>query len=171
MNAKVRTSMTAFVLAGFALAAGCSPPAPEERLTEAGSDVTDTRDRIAAINAEIDRHQSAIQNLRKERQNARAALETLEERLERRATDLAIFRAAQSALLNDPLLEDSVVVANVDDGVVTLEGTVSSAEKEQKAAEIIGGIPGVDSTVNRLQLVDDGDGSANDESSGDADAR
>ena len=111
---------------------------------------------MAAINAEIDTHQRAIKNLREERRNARASLESLERRLERRATDLAIFRAAQAALLDEPTLEDSIVVANVDDGIVTLEGAVSTAEKEQKAAAIVRSIPGVESTNNRLQLVDDG---------------
>ena len=142
--------------ATIAIVAGCSAPSPEDRLIEAGDDVSNTEDRIAAINAEIDAHQQAIQNLRKERQNARASLESLEKRLERRATDLAIFRAAQEALLNEPTLEDSIVVANVDDGIVTLEGAVSNAEKEQKAASIVSSIPGVKSTNNRLQLVDDG---------------
>jgi len=147
----------AVVAIGVGLFTGCSGPAPEERLIEVGQDVDDMQSRLASLNEEIAGHEEAIQQLRKERQQARAKLMTLEERLERRATDLAIFRAAQSALLEEPALQDAVVLASVEDGVVTLKGSVSSVAEEQQATKIVSAIPGVESTLVRLELIDKSD--------------
>ena len=145
----------AISVCGLGLLAGCSPQAPEDRLIEVGQDASDMRTRLEMLNEQIAGHEEAIQDLRKERQRARAKLMTLKERLQRRATDLAIFRAAQSALLNEPSLQDAAILANVEDGVVTLNGTVSSLQEEQKAAEIVRSIPGVESTVVRVELIDE----------------
>lgn len=141
------------IVAGFL--AGCSRPAPEERLIAVGEDVSDMQEQLSSLNAEINSHQDAIEQLRQERQRARSKLMTLEERLERRATDLAVFRAAQSALLDEPALQDAAVLANVEDGTVTLEGSVSNSAQKQKAADVVRSIPGVESTVVRLQVVED----------------
>lgn len=140
---------------GLGLLGACSRPAPEERLIEVGQDVSDMQSRLESLNEEIAGHEDAIQQLRKERQSAKAKLMTLEERLQRRATDLAIFRAAQSALLEEPALQEAAVLASVEDGIVTLSGSVSSVREEQKATHIVRSIPGVESAVVRLQLIDE----------------
>lgn len=150
-----RLLMATITVIGLGLLGACSKPAPEERLIEVGQDVSDMQTRLKLIDAEITTHENAIQQLRKERQNAKAKLMTLEERLQRRATDLAIFRAAQSALLDEPTLQEAAVLASVEDGIVTLNGSVSSAQEEQKATDIVRAIPGVESTVVRLQLIDE----------------
>lgn len=149
-----RGLMAAIAVIGFGLLAACSRPAPEERLIEVGQDVNDMQNHLESLNEQIAGHEDAIQQLRKERQRAKAKLMTLEERLQRRATDLAIFRAAQSALLDEPTLQEAAVLASVEDGVVTLNGSVSSVQDEQKAMEIVRAIPGVESTVVRVQLID-----------------
>lgn len=140
---------------GMVMLGACSKPAPEERLIEVGQDLNDTQGRLETLNEEIAGHEDAIQQLRRERYNTKARLMTLEERLQRRATDLAIFRAAQSTLLDEPTLQEVAVVASVEDGIVTLSGTVSNAQQKQKATEIARSIPGVESTVVRLQLIDE----------------
>lgn len=140
------------------LVGACSKPAPEERLIEVGQDVSDQQSLLESLNEEIAAHEEAIQQLRKNRQRVKAELTTLEERLQRRATDLAIFRAAQSALLEEPTLQEAAVLASVEDGVVTLNGSVSSVQEERKAMEIVRAIPGVESTVVRVQLIDETDG-------------
>ncbi len=140
---------------GLGLLGACSKPAPEERLIEVGQDVSDMQSRLESLNEEIAGHEDAIQQLRKERQSAKAKLMTLEERLQRRATDLAVFRAAQSALLDEPTLQEAAVLASVEDGVVTLSGSVPSVQDEQKATDIVRSIPGVESTIVRLQVIDE----------------
>lgn len=150
-----RLSMATMAVIGLGLLGACSKPAPEERLIEVGQDVSDMQSRLESLNEEIAAHEDAIQQLRKERQSAKAKLMTLEERLQRRATDLAIFRAAQSALLDEPTLQEAAVLASVEDGVVTLSGSVASVQEEQKATDIVQSIPGVESTVLRLQFIDE----------------
>lgn len=150
-----RWILAAISVIGLGLLAGCSRPAPEERLIEVGQDVSDMQSRLESLNEEIAGHEEAIHQLQKERQRAKAKLMTLEERLQRRATDLAIFRAAQSALLDEPTLQGAAVLASVEDGVVTLNGSISGLQEERKATEIVRSIPGVESTVVRLQLVDE----------------
>jgi len=155
-----RTHVDRFLIAtlaaiGLGLLGACSKPAPEERLIEVGQDVSDVQSRLESLIEEIAGHEEAIQQLRKERQSVQAKLLTLEERLQRRATDLAIFRAAQSALLDEPTLQEAVVLASVEDRVVTLSGSVASVQQEQKATDIVRSIPGVESTVVRLQIIDD----------------
>ena len=150
-----RIPMVTIAVIGLGFLGACSKPAPEERLIEVGRDVNDVQGRLESLNSEIAEHQDAIQKLRRERQSVNAKLMTLEQRLQRRATDLAIFRAAQSALLDEPTLQEAAVVASVEDGVVTLSGSVSSLQEEQTATDIVRSIPGVKSTVVRLQLIHD----------------
>ncbi|MBT8078611.1 MAG: BON domain-containing protein [Gammaproteobacteria bacterium] len=140
---------------GLVATAGCSRPAPEERLIEVGDAVDDTQERLQSINADINSHLDAVTELKKERQRVRASLMSLEERLEHRATDLAIFRATQSALLEEPALQQAAIVANVEDGVVTLTGSVANLQQRQEAMQVVETVPGVESTVVRLQIITD----------------
>lgn len=147
--------LVGLILISLGFLAACSRPAPEEQLIEVGEDVSEMQGELAALNAHIDRHMDAIDELRQERQQARSKLMTLEERLEKRATDLAIFRAAQRALLDEPTLRDAAVLASVEDGRVTLDGTVASRAQQEKAAELVRSVPGVSSTVVRLRIIDE----------------
>lgn len=148
-------SVLALGIVSVGALAACSPPAPEERLINVAEDVSDMQGQLQSLNEEIAGHEQAIQELREQRQQARKQLLSLEERLELRATDLAIFRAAQSALLDEPTLQAAAVVANVEDGVVTLTGSVATNEEKQNAVAIAKSVPGVRSTVVRLQLIDE----------------
>lgn len=139
----------------FGALAACSPPAPEERLIDVAEDVSDMQDQLQTLNEEIASHEQAIQELREQRQRARKHLLSLEERLALRATDLAIFRAAQSALLDEPTLQDAAVLANVEDSVITLTGSVANDKERQTAVKIAESVPGVQSTIVRLQLIDE----------------
>lgn len=140
------------LLTSAALFAACSRPAPEEQLIEAGQDVSDAQSRLASVNSSIQEHQDAILELSKERKRLRDSLLTLEERLQQRATDLAIFRAAQTALLNSPQLRQAAVMVSVDEAIVTLTGVVGNDEQQRLASDIVKSVPGVKSTVNRLEI-------------------
>ena len=137
---------------GLALLIGCSQTGPEDRLAEIGEDVDNMEQRLAMLTTQIEQQRDALHDLEVERRKAKSKLMTLEERLQLRATDVAIFRATQVNLLNEPMLRNDAISVSVDDGVVTLSGTVSTLDHKQKAKDIADAVPGVASTVIRIQV-------------------
>ena len=154
-NKRFAAVATTFVYLTMIVA--CGRPAPEERLIDMGEKVDDAAMTVEQLDDTIERHEDRLDDLRKQRRKAKAQLLTLEQRLERRATDLAIFRAAQRALLDEPALQQSVVSARVEDGIVTLVGSVADLGDERIAREIVQAIPGVESIVSRVQLDEQSD--------------
>ena len=69
-----------------------------------------------------------------------------------RATDVALFRAVQSALLEDESLQETGVSVSVEDGIVTLRGVVESADARDTARNIAQGVTGVETVVNRIRV-------------------
>ena len=137
---------------GLALLIGCSQPGPEDRLADIGADVDDMEQRLSVLTAQIEQQRDALHDLEVERRKAKSKLMTLEERLQLRATDVAIFRATQVNLLNEPALRNDAISVSVEDGVVTLSGRVSTLALKEKARNIAEAVPGVESTVVRIQV-------------------
>ncbi len=132
---------------------GCQTEPPEDRLIAVGEALSDTSEEIVNLEAEIEVHEDALDQLRTERRKSKARLQNLEERLEARATDVAIFRAVQTALLESAALQESAISVGVEDGKVTLRGIVDGAAKREQALELARNTAGVDAVVSRI-LVD-----------------
>ena len=65
-------------------------------------------------------------------------------------SDRAIAEALLSRLIHSPRLETRHVMIAVDEGVVTVSGSVPDAEQEQAVLEIAESMPGVSRVENRL---------------------
>ncbi len=78
-----------------------------------------------------------------------------------RRSDQAIQAGVMAALARDPATEAYDVQADVEDGVVTLEGSADSYAEKQLAATVakgVGGVTGMDNRINVLRKVDRPDG-------------
>jgi hyperosmotically inducible protein len=73
-----------------------------------------------------------------------------ERRAEVDARDQAIARALEEQLKQDPQLQNAVIDARVDAGVVTLRGQVPGPAASSRAVELARGVPGVRSVKNEL---------------------
>lgn len=129
---------------------GCTDPTPEARLMQTDQALEETTEDLLARTEKIEKLET---QLNKQKEKSRQLVErtlTLEERLEKRATDVAIFRAVQTALLNDERLTDSAISVDVEDGVVTIRGLVDSPSKKQAALSIAESLPGVRAIKSRM---------------------
>ncbi len=134
------------------VAAGCSRNAPDERLLETAETIDDVTAEVQYLDEQIAELEDELDRLREERWRVAAKLDTLEERLAARATDVAVFRAVQTALLEEPALTDSAINVHVEHGKVSLHGVVASEEQRDRAIVITRAIPGVKSVNSRLRL-------------------
>lgn len=154
-------------LAALALAAlgpgagGCGDDAPEERLAEAQQAVNRAEAETKQAEREVERLRSRVASREAEVERAERALaesqEALREaaaRVEERATDVALFRAVQTRLLEDDTLEPYAVSASVEDGVVTLHGAVETYDEADHAARIARETFGVIGIRNRLRIAE-----------------
>jgi hyperosmotically inducible protein len=91
------------------------------------------------------------------RAEARNAGSTIGQGLE----DGWIHLKTRGALAAADDLRDSTINVDVDNGVVTLRGTVASAAQKTKAATVAKGIEGVKSVNNRLDVGPAASGNAN----------
>ena len=150
----MRTLVTPTLLA-LTLLAGCDRPAPEERLLSAGDQLESAQDSLESLNSRIDELEATLVELEKERRRTEDRLLTLEDRVEARATDVALFRAVQSALLEDEPLSRSAIAVDARKGVVTLTGLVNSAELRDRAVRLAEETAGVDRVVSRIDVEPD----------------
>jgi osmotically-inducible protein OsmY len=67
---------------------------------------------------------------------------------------LEITLAVDTQLINDPAVEAHMIDITTDDGVVTLEGTVTHLLARERAEDIAMTINGVRSVINRLEIAD-----------------
>lgn len=153
------TASTAALVLGLALGCDGAEPAPEQRLSEAAetledarADQTEARDRVAEARERLREAEEAYDQALEELERARQSVLTAQQRVERQATDVALFRAVQSALLHAEVLRGDAVVAAVHDGVVTLRGTVSSEEGKQRAVAIARDTAGVQGVRDALRV-------------------
>lgn len=142
----------------LALATGCGQD-EEERLRDAIENLTEAREAVQAAQEEVDEKQAAVDEARAELEKAREGLREARERqaaaeskVDLSATDDALFRTIQTRLLEDDDLEGAAISAQVSQGVVTLSGTVSKAEKRERAVEIARSVPGVSGVNSQIRV-------------------
>lgn len=158
MNKQVPISVTAGPLAATLAAAlllsGCGKPAPESELAEAGEALGEATTELTGLNTRIEETEMLLGELRAERRKQRDTVRTLEQRLEARATDVAIFRAVQTTLLNDEQLQEVAITVDVEDKAVTLDGVVRTKEEAGRAINLSKQVAGVASVASRIRVDD-----------------
>lgn len=152
-------ALTLFLL----LASSCGERTPEQRLEEAAERLsekkeveTEKREQVEEQRAALERAREGAGEAERELAKAEQARREARERLDMLASDVAIFRKLQSAMLQDPELEKDAVMVQVNDGVVTLDGRVSSKEAHQRAIEIARSAPEVKDVRDRVVVAGDG---------------
>lgn len=144
---------TMLALALTAALVACGEPTPEARLESAGAELEATEDSLASLNQRIEDHQDQLAELRQERRRTEDRLLSLEDLVEARATDVAVFRSVQAALLEAPALNQAAIAVDAKDGLVTLSGVVPSEELQQLAVDIAHGTAGVDRVRSRIDVA------------------
>lgn len=150
-------------LAALLLLAACGEPSPEAQLAEAREGLERARTEVASAKARYEETQRELQKAQQAREKAAEALEEAREQLEearaqvgRFATDDAIFRAVQSALLADDKLSEVAIPVRVNDGVVVLTGEVPKPALSERAEELAAEVAGVVEVRNRIQVREPG---------------
>ena len=64
-----------------------------------------------------------------------------------------LFRRVQQALLDAPALQEVAIAAEVEDGIVTLRGTVPDADTRRIVERVARGVPQVTSVDNRVRIA------------------
>lgn len=136
----------------LAVLCGCGDSPPESRLKAVGEDLERSTSELEELDARVATAENELENLREQRRELKGEVLTLEERLEARATDVALFRAVQSALLNEEMLQESAVAVGVEDGAVTLSGIVRSEDELQRAVNIAREVAGVDRVRSTIRV-------------------
>jgi osmotically-inducible protein OsmY len=78
------------------------------------------------------------------------------------AKDLWVWTKVRAALTSADDLRDSTINVDVDNGKVTLSGTVASSQQQIKAVSVARGVEGVKPPIeNKLQVRGDGGGGGN----------
>lgn len=144
----------AVILLVAVILAACGKPPPEAELAAAGEALGEATTTLSDLDAQIAATEQRLDRLRAERRSQRDRVRTLEERLEARATDVAVFRAVQSALLDDERLEAVAIAVDVEDRNLTLTGEVRSREEAAHAVELSEQVTGVASVRSRLRVND-----------------
>jgi hypothetical protein len=156
--ARIGGVLAAGLLAVLLLPA-CGDDAPEQRLEAASEALSDARaDADQAREQLAERERKATEELQEARSALREAeseLLSAQQLMERRATDVALFRAVQAAMLDAPQLQTAAVEVRVDDGVVTLAGVVQDAEARQRALELARETAGVRDVRDQLDVVEE----------------
>lgn len=132
----------------------CGNSTPEARLEAVGEDLSESTSDLASLDARIEEAEALLETLRDDRRNLRDRVRTLEQRLEARATDVAIFRAVQTLLLEDALLSESAIFVSVEDGRVTLAGVVRNDEEARQALALAKQTAGVGGVSSRIRVND-----------------
>jgi len=147
------TCALTFLLLGLAACDG-------ERSLEAASEKVErvARD-VDAARAKIEQREEAVEKAKESLEEARTELAEIETKLsearqsvEDAISDTDLFRAVQSALLDDDDLEDLAISARVAQRVVTLEGSVPSEDLKVRAEKIAGDALGVATVVNQIRV-------------------
>lgn len=147
-----RTAECLILVLVMAVVAGCSRPAPELRLEQAGRALAGVANDLSSLNTEIGQLEERLAEHRQQRKKLLEEKFTLEERLERRATDVALFRSVQSKLLASDELRDSAISVEADDRAIVLAGTVSSETQRNQAIAIANAVPGVSDVRSRMHI-------------------
>ncbi len=117
----------------------------QSEVEAARTTVEETLETVTAAEAELGEARQALVASQERLANARALVGAS-------ATDAVLFRSIQRDLLQEDSLDDFAIAAQVDEGVVTLTGTVASAQIRERAAEIARSTSGVASVNNRIEI-------------------
>jgi hypothetical protein len=98
-------------------------------------------------NANISREE--YEKNRSEYEKGRGASESVGQSLE----DSWLWFKTKSALMTTDDLRDSTINVDVQNGVITLKGTVASAAEKTKAKQVADGIEGKKSVVDQLKIA------------------
>lgn len=153
-SCNIRKPPFGIVLLLFIVLSACGDSTPEARLEAVGDDLDETIDELINLDKQIEEIESNLGQLRSKRRDLRDKMRTLEQRLDARATDVAIFRAVQSALLEDSELQESAISVSVEDGAVTLTGVVRREEAARRAISLSKQTTGVHSVSSQIQVND-----------------
>lgn len=142
-------------LAAAALAVGgCEKSPPETRLERAGEALGQATTELANLDTRIEQTEALLNELRASRREQRDRVRTLEEVLDARATDVALFRAVQKALLDDDRLQAAAIAVTVEEGVVSLHGIVRTQAAKNRAVALASQTAGVHDVVSMIQIDD-----------------
>jgi osmotically-inducible protein OsmY len=153
--------------AGIALVGllACGEGAPEEQLREAQERLRGTEAQLEESRQEVEAERAELEQCRQELADAKSQLaqarqkrSEAEDRVEEKATDVAIFRIVQSALLEAEELASAAIRADVDGGVVTLRGSVQEASARERAGALARETPGVTRVENQIEVAGGSEG-------------
>jgi hypothetical protein len=109
--------------------------------------VTNSNSNSSRWNANISREE--YEKNRTEYERNRGANESVGQSLE----DSWLWFKTKSALATTSDLRDSTINVDVDNGVITLKGTVATAAEKTKAKQVADGIEGKKSVVDQLKVA------------------
>lgn len=147
------------LVAAALLGCGAETPAPEQRLAEARESLVAARDDVGRLETRVEKKREAVERAeralskaRQELQKAESELARARARIDERATNVALFRAVQSALLESEALEDYAIRVEVDGDGVILHGVVDEPAQRRAAVETARAITGVDSVMDEIRV-------------------
>ena len=153
-TARVLTLATAVVVAS-----SCGGDDQAAQLESATEELAEAQSEVEAARTTVEATLETAAVAEAELGEARQALIVSQERLANAralvgasASDAVLFRSIQRDLLEENSLDDFAIAAQVDRGVVTLAGTVASAETRERAADIARSTSGVASVNNRIEI-------------------
>jgi osmotically-inducible protein OsmY len=140
-------------------AAGCGDDSQEQELKEATAAVVAAQQAVEKAREEVDARRQVVDEAQKELEAAESelrsqeqALREAESRVDRKATDAALFRSVQRRLLDDQELDEVAIAVQVTQGVVVLRGSVPDEKVRARAEETARATPGVVALENRIEL-------------------
>ena len=101
------------------------------------------------------------EDIEKNKETYKKEAEGLGRKIGTGANDLWLWSKTRYELAAADDLRDSTINVDVDNGVVTLTGTVASAEQKTKAGTVAQGVEGVKSVKNELKVSADTNKNAN----------
>jgi len=154
-----RLPAVALAVAGLATSTllGCVEDRPESKLraaadrarearAAAAEEADDLRGELADLKAErhdVAQAQKKVSDASRQLSQATARLDDALAKLDAKASDVALFRAVQTALLEAEEIRDGAVSVSVRDRRVRLGGVVREAPDRERAIEIARSVPGV----------------------------
>ena len=115
-------------------------------------DVDAARGKVERREEELTKAREALEEARQELAEIETELAEARQNVEHAVSDNDLFRAVQSALLEDDELESHAISARVTQRVVTLEGSVPTEELKGRAEKIAAEALGVATVVNQIRI-------------------
>lgn len=165
-----RTLYPALGLLLVVLVTACSQTPQEqyqeavEALQEALAERGEAREQVQEVEEEIAELRESLADATEELAQARQQVNAATQALAETVNDQVLFRAIQSALLEQSRFDETAIAVGVDNRVVTLTGSVPDEETRKAALELAQSQAGVKRVVGMLEIADQteptGDGGA-----------